>query len=126
MIDSDTQTISDRSDNDRRIDYVEFVTADVARAKSFYSTAFGWKFNDFGPEYAAFSDGRLSGGFAEGEPRPGGALVILYADDLAATQRAVENAGGRIVTQPFEFPGGRRFHFTDPDGYELAVWSDPP
>jgi uncharacterized protein len=111
--------------NDRRIDYVEFLTADIARAKAFYSGAFGWEFTDYGPEYAAFFDGRLNGGFMAGEPKPGGPLVILFASDLAAAQRAVEDAGGTIVRPPFAFPGGRRFHFTDPDGYELAVWGDP-
>lgn len=113
------------AENDRRIDYVEFLTADIARAKRFYGDAFGWQFTDYGPEYAAFNDGRLDGGFMAGEPKPGGPLVILFASDLAATQRAVESAGGTIVHMPFAFPGGRRFHFTDPDGYELAVWGDP-
>ena len=112
-------------ENDQRIDYVEFVTGDIARAKRFYGDAFGWQFTDYGPEYAGFNDGRLDGGFMVGEPKPGGPLVILFASNLAATQRAVENAGGTIVQQPFAFPGGRRFHFTDPDGYELAVWGDP-
>jgi hypothetical protein len=71
-----------------------------------------------------FSDGRLTGGLAEGSPKPGGPLVILYADDLAETQRRLEVAGAKIVKPVFAFPGGRRFHFQDPDGYELAVWSD--
>jgi len=112
------------SANDRRIDYVEFNVADVARAKRFYGAAFGWSFKDYGPDYCEFADGRLTGGFAKGEARgPGGPLVILYADDLAELQRRIEAAGGRIVKPAYDFPGGRRFHFADPDGYELAVWS---
>ena len=70
------------------------------------------------------ADGRLTGGFTtNGTPAPGGPLVILYADDLGGAERAVEAAGGRIAKPIFEFPGGRRFHFLDPDGYELAVWT---
>lgn len=112
------------SSHDRRIDYVELVVADIARARSFYAQAFGWTMTDYGPNYCAFADGRLEGGFTDiGTPMPGGPLVILYADDLAAVQAAIEAAGGRIVKPVFDFPGGRRFHFTDPDGYELAVWS---
>ncbi|KRE17475.1 bleomycin resistance protein [Bosea sp. Root381] len=112
------------SANDQRIDYVEFVVADLDRSSAFYAAAFGWTMTDYGPTYRAFTDGRLEGGFTtEGEKRPGGPLVILYADDLVATQARIEAAGGRIVRPVFDFPGGRRFHFADPDGYELAVWS---
>lgn len=113
-----------RSSNDQRIDYVEFVVGDIARAKAFYESSFGWMMTDYGPDYCAFADGRLEGGFTtQGTPQPGGPLVVLYADDLAATQARIEAAGGRIVTPAFDFPGGRRFHFADPDGYELAVWT---
>jgi len=113
-----------KSANDRRIDYVEFNVADVARAKRFYGAAFGWSFKDYGPDYCEFADGRLTGGFATGEARgASGPLVILYADDLADLQRRIEAAGGRIVKPAYDFPGGRRFHFADPDGYQLAVWS---
>jgi len=115
-----------KSANGRRIDYVEFNVADVARAKRFYGAAFGWSFKDYGPDYCEFADGRLTGGFAKGEARgAGGPLVILYADDLPDLQRRIEAAGGRIVKPPYDFPGGRRFHFADPDGYQLAVWSAP-
>jgi uncharacterized protein len=115
---------TNNSANDRRIDYVEFDVADVARAKKFYGDAFGWSFKDFGPDYCEFADGRLTGGFAVGQPRgPGGPLVILYVNDLADAQRRVEAAGGRIVKPVYDFPGGRRFHFADPDGYQLAVWT---
>jgi uncharacterized protein len=112
-----------KSDNDRRIDYIEFNVADVARAKKFYGEAFGWSFKDYGADYCEFADGRLTGGFAHGESRAGGPLVILYADDLADAERRVKAAGGRIVKPAYGFPGGRRFHFADPDGYELAVWT---
>ena len=113
-----------RSENDSRIDYIELNVRDLARSKAFYSGAFGWKLTDYGPGYCAFSDGRLEGGLTTGEaPTPGGPLVILYADDLEGMQRRVEAAGGKIVKAIFPFPGGRRFHFEDPDGYELAVWS---
>lgn len=112
------------AENDRRIDYVELDVSDVARAKKFYGAAFGWSFKDYGPDYCEFADGRLTGGFARGEARgAGGPLVILYADDLADAESRVKSAGGRIVKPAYGFPGGRRFHFADPDGYELAVWS---
>jgi uncharacterized protein len=109
---------------DRQIDNIEFAVADIARSRMFYGAAFGWSFTDYGPQYCEFSDGRLTGGLTPGTVRPGGPLVILYADDLAATQARLEAAGARIVKDTFSFPGGRRFHFLDPDGYELAVWSD--
>lgn len=114
-----------RSGNDQRIDYVEFAVTDIGRARDFYGKAFGWSFKDYGPDYCEFRDGRLTGGFAKASAvTPGaGALVILYADDLEATQARVESAGGRIAKPIFSFPGGRRFHFLDPEGYELAVWS---
>jgi len=120
------------SSNDLRIDYVEFSVGDIARSRDFYGKAFGWSFKDYGPSYCEFNDGRLTGGFAlggDGNPggpikTGGGPLIILYADDLAETQRRLEEAGAMIVKPIFSFPGGRRFHFTDPDGYELAVWSD--
>lgn len=109
---------------DRQIDNIEFNVSDIARSKAFYAAVFGWTFTDYGPAYTEFSDGRLTGGFTTGEPvRPGGPLVILYADDLQATQRRVEAAGGSVSRAVFAFPGGRRFHFTDPDGFELAVWT---
>lgn len=110
--------------NDRRIDYVEFAVSDIARAKAFYGAAFGWTFADYGPDYCEFADGRLKGGFTTlSPPRPGGPLVILYGDDLPALVAHVEAAGGRIAKPIYDFPGGRRFHFLDPDGHELAVWS---
>ena len=113
-----------RSENDSRIDYIELNVRDLARSKAFYAGAFGWKLTDYGPSYCAFSDGRLEGGLTTAEPpTSGGPLVILYADDLEDMQRRVEAAGGEIVKPIFPFPSGRRFHFKDPDGHELAVWS---
>ena len=109
---------------DRQIDNIEFNVSDIARSKAFYGAAFGWTFVDYGPTYSEFSDGRLTGGFTTGEPvRPGGPLVILYADDLDSVQQRLQKLGAEITRQTFAFPGGSRFHFTDPDGYELAVWS---
>ena len=111
--------------NDRRIDNIEFNVADISRSREFYGRVFGWTFTDYGPTYCEFNDGRLTGGFTNGGPvKPGGPLIILYADDLADTQRRLQDAGARIVKPVFAFPGGRRFHFEDLDGYELAVWSD--
>lgn len=111
--------------HDRQIDYVELTVADIARSKDFYGRTFGWSFTDYGPDYCEFNDGRLKGGFTTLGPvrAAGGPLVILYADDLETIEKRVATAGGRIVKPIFSFPGGRRFHFSDPDGYELAVWS---
>jgi hypothetical protein len=113
------------SGSDRRIDYVELNVADISRSKAFYGSAFGWTFTDYGPEYCEFNDGRLKGGFTTIAPvrAGGGPLVILYADDLEETQARLEKAGAKIVKPIFGFPGGRRLHFEDLDGYELAVWS---
>ncbi|WP_060507894.1 VOC family protein [Pseudomonas sp. NBRC 111124] len=110
--------------HDRQIDNIEFNVSDIARSKAFYGSVFGWRFTDYGPSYTEFSDGRLTGGFTTGEAvRPGGPLVILYADDLDGARQRVEAAGAKISRSTFAFPGGRRFHFIDPDGYELAVWT---
>lgn len=110
--------------NDRQIDNIEFNVSDIARSKAFYGAAFGWTFVDYGPSYTEFSDGRLTGGFTTGEAvRPGGPLIILYADDLEEVQQRLEALGAVISRGTFSFPGGRRFHFVDPDGYELAVWT---
>ena len=117
-----------KPENDRTVDYVEFRATDLGAIKRFYRGAFGWTFTDYGEDYTAFEDGRLSGGFHRDDavPKCGGALVIVYALDLEAMHARVEGAGGKIVKPIFEFPGGRRFHFADPSGNELAVWSDQP
>ena len=89
-------------------------------------TSDGWEFEDYGPDYTAFRDGRMSGGFAKvGHVLGGGPLVVIYATDLEAVRESVKASGGTITKETFSFPGGRRFHFSDPSGNELAVWSDP-
>lgn len=106
------------------MDYVEFSVKFIARSKTFYASVFGWNFTDYGPSYASFTAASIGGGFTtEGSPRPGGHLMVFYVKDLDAALERVKAAGGQIVKPPFTFPGGRRFHFTDPDGYEVAVWS---
>ncbi len=111
------------------IDYIEFSVTDMAEAQRFYNAAFGWEFTDYGPDYAGIrkpgGEGEVGGLNVTETVATGGPLVILYSEDLKATLQAVRGAGGQIVTEPFEFPGGRRFHFTDPSGNELAVWSTP-
>ena len=114
-----------QEDQDRRMDYIEIPVRNVADAKRFYGELFGWSFKDYGSEYASFYDGRLGGGLREeAEVARGGPLVVMYAIDLEQMKEKVVAAGGTIVVDVFEFPGGRRFHFTDPSGTELAVWSD--
>lgn len=109
-----------------KLDYLEIPISngDIQSVKDFYQQAFDWKFTDYGPNYSAFSEG-LDGGFDakpfEGKPKP---LPVLYSDALEATLKAVTDAGGTITRPIFSFPGGRRFHFTDPSGNELAVWSE--
>jgi len=112
-------------ERDRRIDYIELPATDIAATKRFYSDAFGWKFTDYGPTYTSFEDGRLAGGFTkDGTVAKGGPLVVIYADNLEAVEAKVQQAGATIVKPIFSFPGGRRFHFSDPSGNELAVWSE--
>lgn len=108
------------------IDYVELTVTDIAAAKRFYGAAFGWQFTDYGPAYAGIKGaGREVGGLRQdASVTPGGPLVILFSRDLDATLAAVRGAGGKITREPFAFPGGRRFHFADPSGNELAVWSE--
>jgi len=113
-----------------KINYVEFPSRDLDETKRFFGQAFGWTFADYGPDYVAFSDQGLDGGcFRSGlaaRTEAGSALVGLYSDDLEATLEKVQAAGGDVVRPIFAFPGGRRFHFTEPGGNELAVWSDHP
>jgi len=124
VITSQANTMSN-IENDHRIDYLEFPATDLAATKQFYTQAFGWTFQDYGPDYMSFHDGRLGGGFFTVETiQHGGPLVVLYAADLEAQEALIRAAGGEIVKAAFDFPGGRRFHFTDPNGHELAVWSE--
>ena len=109
---------------DGKIDYVELPDGDLPATKAFYGGAFGWAFTDYGPDYAAFSEG-VDGGFqAHQDEAVQTPLVILYAHDLEAMAAKVAAAGGVVTRTIFSFPGGRRFHFTDPAGNELAVWSE--
>jgi hypothetical protein len=117
--------MSENSANNLRVDYVEFPAIDIGETQKFYTGVFGWKFEDYGPGYTAFHDGRLSGGFYRAETAGASApLVVIYSTDLEAVEEKIKAAGGRIVKDTFAFPGGRRFHFTDPSGNQLAVWSD--
>ncbi len=109
-----------------KLDYLELPATGGAidSVKAFYAAAFSWSFTDYGPGYAAFSEG-LDGGFqADPAEAPVKPLPVLYSEDLEATLAAVEAAGGTIVRPIFPFPGGRRFHFSDPAGNELAVWGE--
>ncbi|MFF2271710.1 VOC family protein [Agromyces sp. NPDC058136] len=112
------------------IDYVEISVTDLAAAQAFYGTAFGWSFTSYGDEYAgirtsAEADGEEAGGLTlVEEVTPGGPFVLLYSDDLDGTLDAIVSAGGTVTNGPYEFPGGRRFHFADPSGNELGVWSE--
>jgi len=110
---------------ENQIDYIELPASNIEATKKFYEAAFGWKFEDWGPDYTSFHDGRLAGGFnAEKEAPSKGLLLVIYASDLAAAQQKIKAGGGVIVKDTFSFPGGQRFHFTDPNGNELAVWSE--
>ncbi|MBO6576799.1 MAG: VOC family protein [Rhodothermales bacterium] len=110
------------------INYIEFYATDLSEAKRFYSAAFDWQFTDYGPAYCGIrkqeGDGETGGIAAAETVSSGGSLVILYSHDLESSLDAVRKAGGRISREIFSFPGGRRFHFRDPSGNELAVWSD--
>lgn len=111
-----------------KINYVELPANDMEETKRFFGEAFGWKFTDYGPEYIAFSNEGLDGGFYRSEKSSstsnGAALIVFYSEDLESTLAKVEAAGGEVVRSIFDFPGGRRFHFSDPNGNEFAVWSD--
>jgi predicted enzyme related to lactoylglutathione lyase len=113
---------------DLKINYLELPARDLDAVQRFYQGAFGWSFTDYGPDYRAFNDGFIDGGFyragAASTTDRGAALIVLYAEDLEGTRETVIRNGGEVVREIFSFPGGRRFHFADPNGNELAVWSD--
>lgn len=115
------------SDNNK-INYVEFAANDLEATKQFFASVFGWSFEDYGPDYSSFADQGVHGGFYRADKtstsEQSGALVILFADALEDAAARVTAAGGVITAPIFSFPGGRRFHFTEPSGNELAVWSD--
>jgi predicted enzyme related to lactoylglutathione lyase len=114
--------------NHEKINYIEFPSKDLEVTRRFFAKAFGWEFEDFGPEYSAIHNAGLDGGFFKSDQvvstESGSALVVLYSNDLEQTQAKIESAGGEIIKPIFSFPGGRRFHFSDPNGNEYAVWSD--
>jgi len=110
------------------INYLELPAKDLPATRRFFESVFGWRFEDYGPTYLAFFEPGLDGGFYQSEQvvtaAQGSVLIIFYSQDLAATQQKVEAAGGQITRPVFAFPGGRRFHFSDPNGNEFAVWSE--
>jgi len=113
---------------ENKIDYIEIPARDPALARKFFSALFGWTFEDYGPDYCSFSDGRMAGGFrrmdAACDSADGSVLIVFYRNDLEAAKIRVEELGGEITRDIFSFPGGRRFHFRDPNGNEYAIWSE--
>ena len=111
-----------------KINYVEYPARDLDATKLFFQTAFGWSFDDYGPDYIAFSGQGLDGGFFRSglaaSTDKGSALIVFYSERLEETLADVVAAGGKVVKPIFPFPGGRRFHFTEPSGNEFAVWSE--
>ena len=111
----------------RKINYIEFKSKDIESTKAFYSTVLGWEFVDYGPTYTAFTapSAGIDGGFELSENQiQNGALVVLYHDDLESIRDQIQSYPATISLDIFSFPGGRRFHFLDPSGNELAIWSD--
>lgn len=112
-----------------KINYLEMPSRDIIATKRFFGAAFGWSFVDYGPDYVAIENAGLDGGFFKTDKvattANGSVLVVLYSAELNDTLEQVKAAGGVIVQDIFEFPGGRRFHFSDPSGNEFAVWSEP-
>ncbi len=110
------------------IDYIEIPSRDPVLSKTFFVALFRWKFTDYGPDYTSFEDGRLSGGFFRSPivsaTASGGTLVVFYTPDLAKTRDRALKLGATVTRDIFDFPGGRRFHFTEPGGSELAIWSE--
>jgi predicted enzyme related to lactoylglutathione lyase len=111
-----------------KINYIELQSSDIPATKAFFTKAFNWSFEDYGPDYTAFSNQGLDGGFFKSalvsKPDQGAALIVFYSEDLNSTQIKVETAGGKISRAIFDFPGGKRFHFIEPSDNEFAVWSD--
>lgn len=115
------------STNHHHFNYIELPATDLAEMKRFYGEIFDWTFIDYGPTYAAIQGAGVDGGFDADSGRESvggnGALVVLYSNALEQTRADVEKSGGSISVAPFDFPGGRRFHFIDPSGNELAIWT---
>ncbi len=114
--------------NTNKIDYIESPTTDIQKTKSFFKQLFGWTFQDFGPDYTAYDDGYMKGGFYKSETvasiGTGSVLVVFYSTELETYKEKIIHLGGNITKDIFSFPGGRRFHFTEPGGSEFAIWSD--
>ena len=112
-----------------KLDYVEFPANDIPATKTFFENVFSWQFTDYGPDYTAFGDQGLDGGFFKSDQASttenGGALLVFFSERLEETLAKVEQNGGTILKPIFEFPGGRRFHFSEPSGNEFAVWAYP-
>lgn len=110
-----------------KINYLEFPAKDIAATKAFFKSVFDWTFTDYGPDYIAFNNAGMDGGFFRSDLTAstdnGSVLVVFYSNNLEQTQSKIEAAGGTLIKPIFDFPGGRRFHFTDPNGNEFAVWS---
>ena len=115
---------------DNQIDYIEFQAKDPAATRAFFEQLLGWKFTDYGPDYTSFEDGRIAGGFARADRcstiESGGVLVVFYHPRLEEVRLRVIDLGGKITKEIFPFPGGRRFHFTEPSGNECAIWLEDP
>jgi len=111
---------------ENRIDYVEIPVTDLKKTREFFTSLFGWSFQEWGDEYMSFNDGRLDGGFRHSaEPAPStGVLLVFFSDDLERDVERVKNLGGTIRQDIFSFPGGRRFHFADTTGTEYAMWAE--
>ena len=111
--------------SNNEINYIEFKATNLEIIKSFYSSCFQWKFTDYGPDYTSFSESGLFGGFEKSSSKiTNGALVVLYHSDLEIIKEKIISEGGRIIKEIFSFPEGQRFHFADPSGNELAIWSE--
>lgn len=110
------------------INYIELPSSNLAKTKAFFTNTFGWQFEDFGAEYIAFNNAGIDGGFYQSDKHSstnnGSVLVVLYSENLESTLAKIQQSGGEIIKPVFAFPGGKRFHFTDPCGNEFAVWSD--
>lgn len=111
-----------------KINYIELPSKNIEKTKSFFTQVFGWEFTDYGSDYTSFINEGLNGGFYKSKkissPINGSALLVFFSNDLASTQIKITNAGGAIIKSIFSFPGGARFHFSDTNGNEYAVWSD--
>ena len=120
--------ITEKRARHNKINYIEFAACDLEKTKNFFNRVFGWEFTDYGPEYTAYEGRGFDCGFFKSDlsssAENGGALPVFFSENLEETERKIKNAGGSIVKEIFSFPGGRRFQFTEPSGYELGVWSD--